>query len=110
TRATLTSWRARSQTKYIGTIEEVAIGSSRVATILGRVSSKIDLEIVTLVWFDPSRRAVCAASANSSSAKVEPYPTVYVGQERPLRFIRASSSPESRPPLKSKPTGTSLMS
>ena len=28
----------------------------------------------------------------------------------PLRFIKASSSPESTPPLKSKPTGTSLMS
>ena len=55
-------------------------------------------------------RAVSAASANSSSAKLEPYPTVYVGQLSPFRFIKASKSPESRPPLNSKPTGTSLIS
>src|SRR5262249_33510569 len=45
---------------------------------------------------------------NSSSAKVVPYPTVYVRQESPLSFIRASRRAESTPPLSSSPRGTSL--
>jgi len=57
-------------------MEDAAIGSSNTPTILGSTSSKVDLEIVILECFDPSKRAVSAASASSSPANDEPYPTV----------------------------------
>src|SRR6516162_11892632 len=49
TKATLTSWRARWHTKYIGTMEEAAMGSSSTATILGSAFSNVVLVILTLV-------------------------------------------------------------
>ena len=58
----MTSSRARRHTKYIGTIDDEAIGSSSDATIRGSVSSNVDLVIPTAVCRDPS---VCAVSAAS---------------------------------------------
>src|SRR5687768_6838451 len=92
----------------MGTIEDDAIGSSRHETIWGSASSKVFLSSVTAVCCEENLAAVSAASGSSSSAKLEPYPTVYVRQEFPYRFMRASKSPESTPPLSSKPRGTSL--
>src|SRR5882762_3976269 len=81
----------------MGTTEEVATGSS-----------KLFLSSRTAVCCADNSAAVSAASANSSSAKLVPYPTVYVRHEFPYRFIRASNNAESTPPLSNNPTGTSL--
>src|SRR5208282_426915 len=106
--ATLTSCRALSQTKYMGTIEDDAIGSSRQATILGRASSKPSRSSITSECFEENIAAVSLASLNSSSAKLEPYPTVYVRQDLPYKLMSASKRPESTPPLNRSPRGTSL--
>src|SRR5467141_1958648 len=94
----------------MGTTEEVATGSSIHETILGSASSKVFLSSRTAVCCADNSAAVSAASANSSSAKLVPYPTVYVRHEFPYRFIRASNNAESTPPLSNNPTGTSLSS
>ena len=62
-------------------------------TIFGSASSKVDLVIVTDVCFDPRIRAVSAASANSSSAKLDPYPTVYVGHALPVQIHQSKQQP-----------------
>src|SRR5260370_38130632 len=94
----------------MGTIEDDAIGSSKHATILGSASSNVSLSSSTAVCSEENLPAVSAASANSSSEKLEPYPTVYVLHELPHRFIRASNKAESTPPLSNSPRGTSLRS
>ena len=53
-------------------MEDAAIGSSKDVTISGSASSKISLVIMTVVCFELRIRAVSAASASSSSAKLEP--------------------------------------
>src|SRR5580692_4229755 len=92
----------------MGTIDDEAIGSSKHETMCGSASSNVFLSRTTEVCWEPNRAAVSAASASSSSEKLEPYPTVYVRHDFPYKFIKASSSPESTPPLSSSPSGTSL--
>jgi hypothetical protein len=60
----------------MGTIDDDAMGSSKHETICGRASSKAFLSRITEVCFEENREAVSAASVNSSSEKLDPYPTV----------------------------------
>src|SRR6185437_3058098 len=74
--ATFTSCLARSQTKYIGTIDEDAIGSSSDDTIFCNTDSYVPRFKMTEVWRAANCFAVFSASLSSSSVNVDPYPTV----------------------------------
>ena len=94
---------------YIGTIDDAATGSSTADTTFDKACSNVARVISTDVCSLENSRAICCASSSSSSSKLVPNPTVYVRHDLPTLLISASSSPESMPPLKRSPTGTSAM-